>query len=128
MPTSRPHSSRCLVATLIAVGFAAAGCALSEVEDGGVGIRTDGAHVHVTNDTPDRIYYFVVGRELSTLIDWVPHLNEDQSVAPRRTHSIPYSEIPMQGAETEAVFYWWIADMRDGERVPGDLQSRVIDL
>lgn len=104
------------------------GCGLFDDDNGGVSARSDGLRVTVENDTGDRIYYAIFGRELATLIDWIPHLDESRSVAPRSSRSILHADIMKEDGETEAIFYWWKADIRDGERVPGTLTSTIIDL
>ena len=105
-----------------------AGCGLFEDDEGGVSARSDGIRVTIDNDSEDRVYYAIFGRELATLIDWIPHLDESRSVAPRSSRSIPHGDIMKEDGETEAIFYWWTADVRDGERVPGTLTSTIIDL
>ena len=113
---------------LVAAGVLCASCALFGDEEGVVSVDSDGLRVTIGNNTDDRIYYNVFGRELSTLIDWIPHLDNERSVPARDSRTIDHADIMMQDGETEAVFYWWIAEERDGERVPGAVNMEIFDL
>lgn len=121
-----------LAATVLICGVLA-GCAIVDNLDeevGGVQVRTTGVDVVIQNGLNEYIYYFIVGRQLSFLIDWIPHLDDERSVAPGRTKSVPYDEILMSQdpSETQVVVYWWQATLRDGKRVPGTLEMVVLDL
>ncbi len=105
-----------------------AGCAIFEDEDGTFRVRSDQLRVILDNRTSDQIYFNVFGRELSTLIDWIPHLDDDQSVAAGRTRTVPYAEIMMEDGEIEVILYWWRAEARNGERVPGTIESTIVEL
>lgn len=121
-----------LAATVLICGVLA-GCAIVDNLDeevGGVQVRTTGVDVVIQNGLNEYIYYFIVGRQLSFLIDWIPHLDDERSVAPGRTKSVSYDEIMMsqEPSETQVVVYWWQATLRDGKRVPGTLEMVVLDL
>lgn len=116
-----------------AVVMAVAGCAIVDNLDDssdGVQVRATGVDVVIHNGLNDRIYYFIVGRQLSALINWIPHLDDERSVAPGRTRSVSYDDIMMsqEPPETQAVVYWWQATERDGKRVPGSLNQAVLEL
>ncbi len=120
-----------VVVMLVTVTFF--GCAIVDNEEPSVdevNVRTTGTHVLLSNGLESTVYYFMVGRQLSVLIDWIPHLDDDQSVAAGRSVAIPYEDIMMNSdtGETEVIVYWWQATMRDGKRVPGDITSVIADL
>ena len=109
-----------------------AGCAIVDndaPDTGAVEVRATGSSIVMSNDLNQRIYYFMVGRNLSVLIDWVPQLVEEQSVSPGRSVSVPYEDIMMDPAgETQVGVSWWTAVVRDGKGVPGDMMFVVVDL
>jgi hypothetical protein len=126
MPKAAPSVD--LVILLLLTAISLAGCALFDSDSNAVTARSDGLRVTIKNETGDRIYYFLVGSELATLIDWIPHLDDSQSVAAGRSRPIDHDDIMMEEDETQAIFYWWKAAIRDGERVPGAIVSNIIDL
>ncbi len=122
-------------ATLVAfVILVATGCAIVDNTEEGISddvtIRSSGTHLVVHNGTEARVYYFAVGRQLSALIDWIPHLDEALSIAPGTSATIPYDDIMMdsEAGETQVIVYWWKATIRDGKRVPGGITSAIVDL
>ena len=116
-----------LLTALLLLCLIVPGCGLFD-DEGEVSARSDGIRVTVRNGTDDRIYFAIFGRELATLIDWIPHLDEERSVSAGSSRLIPHSEIMKEEGETQAIFYWWKADVRNGETVPGTLTSTIIDL
>ena len=126
-PAKADRNVNLVILSLLTVIFLA-GCALFESESNTVTARSNGLRVTIKNETGDRIYYFLVGSKLATLIDWIPHLDDSQSVAAGRSRTIDHDDIMMEENETQAVFWWWKAEIRDGERVPGAIVSNIIDL
>lgn len=87
---------------------------------------TDDALV-VANRTNEPIWTFVAGQQALTTMLWAPTIDGD-GIPPEGTKSIPISEIPKGPDEQEVIVYWWHAMTQDGERVPGEIQSIVVDL
>lgn len=63
----------------------------------------------LTNRSDSSLYYFIVERESSALIDWI--VCESPScpgVGPRSAKAIPYSQIAgYSDGDREAILYWW---------------------
>ncbi len=131
---TKTHHVRWAVLTLvIAIGGWLTGCAIVDnldEETDGVRVRATGVDIVIHNGLDERVYYFAVGRQLSFLIDWIPHLEDARSVAPGRTKSVSYDDILMsqEPAETQVVVYWWESKEKDGKRVPGSIEMVVVDL
>jgi hypothetical protein len=114
-----------LCATVFLI-LSAVGCGLFD-DDDGVSARSDGIHVTIKNGSGERIYYMIFGNSLVPVFDWIPHLDEEQSVPAGSSRSIPHDDIMMADGETQVILYWWKAEVRDSQRVPGTLTSTVID-
>lgn len=123
----RPGVALSVLCALALLVLPDVGCALFE-DEGGVSARSDGLRVTIKNDTDERIYYVVFGLELVPVLDWIPHLDEERSVPAGSSRSIPHDDIMMGDGETQVILYWWKAEVRDSQRVPGTLTSTIIDL
>ena len=105
------------------------GCEMLGPDEGEVSARSIGDGLFITNSTQARVYYFIVGRETATLIDWGPHLDVERSVTPGKTAWLDREDDVMGSEdEKEAFVHWWHAVERDGERVPGEVHTFVIRL
>jgi hypothetical protein len=113
------------------LGLMIAGCALldetGEPQDG-IRVHSAGRSIVFSNGSAERVYYFLVGRELATVIDWLPHLDEELSVGPGESREIPLDTIPMAEAETELIAYWWAAVESDGKRAPGPVRTTIVPI
>jgi hypothetical protein len=95
---------------------------------GGVTVRAEAPWLYAANHTGERIYYFIVGSETATLLDWMPSLDPATSIRAGSTAKIGYDAIYRGPEETEAVFYWWHAVERGGQRQPGEVHAIVVSL
>ncbi len=103
-------------------------CSSFDASDEAISARSFNQSVLITNRTEARIYYFVVGRATSASINWVPHLNLDQSVARGRTASLRHAEIFRSPDEDEVIVFWWTRVRTvDGFR-PGEVHGLVVAL
>lgn len=80
---------------------------LLEAERGVVAARSFPPNLVLSNGRSERIYYFIVGRELSTLIDWALRCEESNSVAPFGSVSIKHENIYRLAHEQEVLIHWW---------------------
>ncbi len=103
-------------------------CSSFDASDEEVSARSFNQSVLIANRTDARIYYFVVGRATAAVINWVAHLNLDDSIARGRTASLRHSEIFRSPDEDEVIVFWWHA-VRVGEDFrAGEIQGIVVAL
>jgi hypothetical protein len=90
----------CLVAVLLAACDSPVGPLL-------VTARPPSLRLNNRSDSP--LYYFIVERESSALVDWIVcALPSCPGVEPHSEKSIPYSQIVgYRDGEREAIVYWW---------------------
>lgn len=83
--------------------------AACEAPVGPLVIQTGPSSLLLTNRSDSSLYYFIVERESSALIDWIAC--ESPSCPRVGSHSaktIPYSQIAgYSDGEREAILYWW---------------------
>ena len=83
--------------------------------------------IRITNRTDAPVYWFIVGRKASALVDWRPMVcDECPSIAPNATVSRRYDESLIDASEREAFVYWWHAVIVDGERRPGVVRNGIV--
>lgn len=117
--------------TMLLIGGGAA-CAMNQTDpappdaDDQVTVTHAADTAVITNHTAAPIWTFIAGRQVLTTMFWTPQL-DDEPIAPGDSMRISFADIPQQGSEREIMVYWWHAVERDGERVPGDPRSIVIE-
>lgn len=104
-------------------------CSLFDSRGGSVTAEAYSGAVIISNDTSQRLFYFVVGRRVAALINWTPHLDPAESVPARGERAIDISEImKWEDGEEEAIVYWWRAVPGDTSKVPGTINSIIVEL
>jgi hypothetical protein len=84
-------------------------------------------YIRITNRTNAPVYTFIVGRNASAAVDWFPCVSEEcPSIPPLKTVSKHYSDAIIDENETEALVYWWHAEVVGGERRAGVIRSGVV--
>jgi hypothetical protein len=84
-------------------------------------------YMHITNRTSAPVYTFIVGRNASAFVDWFPCVSEEcPSIPPLKTVSKHYNDANIDANETEALVYWWHAEVVGGERRAGVVRSGVV--
>ena len=73
----------------------------------GVQVRADASSLFLTNRTAETVYYMVVERQTSYLIDWIAGCDVSRSVQSAKTKEIPYSQVTGYKKGCEVVLYWW---------------------
>lgn len=126
-PRSFCDSAMRLLAGLLLLSLLSS-CALLNPKEDEVSARSIASILFVTNGTDARIYYFIVGRETATLIDWLPHLNLETSIGRRQTARIDPEHLFRSETEDEVIVYWWHAVVREGEAAPGEVHSFIVRL
>ena len=115
------------IISLLILSFSA--CSLLGLADEDVTARSRANVVIVKNGTKERVYYFVVGRQLAARINWAQSLDPGNSVAAGDSRAISHEEISQEeGGEDEAVVYWWHAEGQGETLKPGELNSIVVEL
>ena len=102
------HCMRRLWVLLLA---GALGCSSStEVAIGGVVANAEPGQIAITNRTGALVYTFVLGRNASALVDWIP-CSDPATCAGLEvggTRRVPNpSSLGTSPPETEALVYWW---------------------
>lgn len=124
-------SHRPLVATLIVVALSACSGATGPTKIEGVTARSESGHIRITNGTNRPIFTFVVGREISALINWAACADPERcpTLAPRASRSEPNPPPHGGRAETEALVYWWYG-VRDetGAWRPDRIRGGIVPL
>ncbi len=104
-------------------------CSFFDSRGSDVSAHSGSEEVILSNETSERVYYFVVGRRIAALINWIQHLDPAMSVAPGGEQRIGYDEImQVEGGEEEAIVYWWYAEQQGEEAKPGKLHLIIVDL
>jgi hypothetical protein len=84
-------------------------------------------NIRISNRTFAPVYTFIVGRNASAVVDWFPCVREDcPSIPPFTTVTKRYDESFIDASETEALVYWWHAEVVNGERRAGVVRSGVV--
>jgi hypothetical protein len=102
-------------------------CSLVGNDEGTVSATASPPELTIQNQTDESIYTFTVGRQRAALINWAPSVGGEGIAAGGEKH-IQYEDIPRSEGGEEAIVYWWTAVRDDGERVPGEIQSIVVEL
>ena len=102
-------------------------CSLLGTDDGTVSATASPPELTIQNQTDETIYSFTVGRQMAALINWAPSVGGEGIAAGGEKH-IQYEKILRSERGEEAIVYWWNAVQDDGERVPGEIQSIVVEL
>jgi hypothetical protein len=100
--------------------------------EGPLTLETRNPELRMTNTTQSTIYYFIVERDLATLIDWAPCADPAtcRGVAAKANKSLKYSEIAgWEKGKTEAIIWWWhLTPNAAGRHTPTAMGNRVITL
>ncbi len=85
--------------------------------------------LEVKNRIASPLYYFVVDKNASFLIDWIPTVGEDTpSISPYARKNIPFEDIIGFENDSETViFYYWKAVEVNGELTPGPVSFLEVD-
>ncbi len=104
-------------------------CSLFDGREGRVTAEVSSGEVIISNDTSQRVFYFVVGRNVAAQILWVRHLDPEERVVAGGERAINLDEV-MQAeiGEVEALVYWWHAVPGDTSEVPGKLNNIIVEL
>ena len=118
-----------LLCGFLVFGVLLSACELvhNEPSYGDVSVETGRVELSIINRTDKPVYVFIVGRELSALIDWIPTV-EGEGIAPSGLERRRYADMDFLQNEREAVVYWWHATVKNGVRTFDELHSFVVPL
>jgi hypothetical protein len=102
-------------------------CSLVGHDEGTVSATASPPELTIQNQTDEPIYTFTVGRQRAALINWAPSVGGEGIAAGGEKH-LQYEDLLRSEGGEEAIVYWWTAVRDDGERVPGEIQSIVVEL
>ena len=111
-------------------------CALScsfstAVDIGGVVARVRPGELEIANLTSRPAYTFVIGREASALVDWIPCTNPQtcDGIEPRESTRVPYPGPHIEPGEKEALVYWWhLVPAAGNGFAPDSIRVGIVDL
>lgn len=109
--SSAPVKHRALLAQLLVALALACTATTGPIQIGGVEALARRGKIQITNRTERPVFTFVVGRETSALIDWMPCVDSVRCppLEVGATRTVPYP-VKIGGApEKEALIYWWHA-------------------
>lgn len=113
---------------LCMISLMAFGCDNTVMTSKDVEARVTESAILLTNKTGKTIYYFVVGRKASALIDWYPVVSDENAILADETITIERSAVDPDGVETEVLVYWWDAVIVDNMERPGEVQHFIVPL
>ena len=103
------------------VTLAIAGCSDSSAPGSGtVTVQSQPQFFVVGNNTSKTVYFFVVGQEIASSLDWVACDNSAQcgpGLASGASKTVLHSEVCCGGleGETKAIVYWWQLSDPEGQ-------------
>ena len=115
-------------ALLLALVLALPACTLLGPTDDTLEVSLVQGKVFLLNRTDARRYYFVVGTETATLVDWGPHADLAHSVAPGEGRVVPDAHVVADEDEEALIVYTWrIAGPTDAQPLqPADWQTATL--
>lgn len=84
--------------------------------------------VVLSNGGKTDLYYLVIERGTTALIDWVPSVS-DESVAlsPGESVTIPFGDITgYKAGDRELILYYWESVTVNGEKVAGEVHNELL--
>jgi hypothetical protein len=125
----RLRVARSLWVVFLILGLQACAWQISSDEHETFLARAKNRAIVLENNTADQVYFFVLGRRASALVDWVPMLDSRGALGKGESRLIPYEEIDRhRDGEEEVLVYWWTAIEVQGVRRPGKVQQMVVAL
>lgn len=108
---------------LTIVLFASSSCGIFSPEERHVEVDFNKDEIIIRNETDSRIYIATFGQKDLAVINWAPALDDKSSIAPNHRKKVQLNTIRNIANETGVVVFWWTAIVKNGERVPGEIQG-----
>lgn len=133
MTITRPFARRLLALALVAAtsctgGADFMGLANRHIDVGGVEALALADQVVLTNKTSSPVFYFLVGREASALVDWIACADPDRcpTIQPGSSISVQRSQIN-GGSEPEILVFWWHGVNTPAGPRPDSVRRAILD-
>lgn len=97
--------------------------------DGRVRVTAEGSTGTIRNGTGETVYYAAFAHGVVPFIQWVQHVDGEPDLAPGQHADLTAGDVwRFAEAEPEVVVFWWRVEVREGERVPAEPNSVVVEL